>query len=482
MFIDGFLPGAIATTPTPALDRLLERAAVSLEARAESTTISGSGWSSFLTGVHWDKHGVPDNAFEAPRFDRYRHVIALLQEARPDAVTASAQSWRPIEEGLVLPAEPDHTAFHDYYAYSDDYWDEASCDALCAADLARVLATVDVDLAVVMFGELDGVGHTADNAHYDAADPLYQKMLARIDGHLSALLDAIAGRDTYAGEDWLVIVSTDHAGARGEGHGRNVPSHRRVPFLVSGAAAAPGPIWPPPQTVDVVPTALRHLGVALRPEWDLDGVPVGLPGTTAHGPPEPRLGVELLFGGDAEHERGFAHSSGAPDASVAGWDDPGALTVLAYGAGDGFPTAEDPGPPDRGRNFFAGGGAAADSWMSQTLDVGALVTEANRAGLELGYTLGAWLGGYAGQEDGAALTATFLDGAGAPLGSARLGPVGAAERGGRTGLWHRSSRGPVPPGTRRVEVRLDAYRHAGSNDGYADNLSLVLEARGGSHR
>jgi len=85
VFLDGFLPDAIARTDTPNLDRLLAHAAWSLRARAESTTISGSGWSTFLTGVHWDKHGVPDNAFEHPRYDRYRHVGALLREARPEA-------------------------------------------------------------------------------------------------------------------------------------------------------------------------------------------------------------------------------------------------------------------------------------------------------------------------------------------------------------------------------------------------------------
>ena len=63
VMIDGFIPDVIPMTDTPAMDRLLLDSAWSMEARAESTTISGSGWSTFVTGVHWDKHQVPDNAF-----------------------------------------------------------------------------------------------------------------------------------------------------------------------------------------------------------------------------------------------------------------------------------------------------------------------------------------------------------------------------------------------------------------------------------
>jgi arylsulfatase A-like enzyme len=245
VFIDGFLPDAIAATETPALDRLLAHAAVSLRARAESTTISGSGWSSFVNGVHWDKHGVPDNEFKAPHFDEYPHVLQRLKEARPDAFTASAQSWKPIEDGLVIPAAPDRRSFHDYYAYSDDYWDEASCDAMCTDDMVRFLGDELLDAAVIMYGELDGVAHSDGNKNYHAGSEPYRRMLRRVDGHIGRLLDAIESRTTYPSEDWLVIVSADHAGAEGEGHGKNTPEHRGIPFIVSGTAAHPGEIWPP---------------------------------------------------------------------------------------------------------------------------------------------------------------------------------------------------------------------------------------------
>ena len=158
VFIDGFVPAAVASTDTPTLDRLMQKGAWSLRARAESTTISGSGWSTFHTGVHWDKHGIPDNNFATPKTDKYPSILKLLKQKQPDAVTACAQSWKPIQKFLVAPAEPSHSGFYDYYQFNKDYFDERSCDDLCVTYLQPLLAREPLDLTIMMFGELDGVG------------------------------------------------------------------------------------------------------------------------------------------------------------------------------------------------------------------------------------------------------------------------------------------------------------------------------------
>lgn len=439
IFVDGFIPDAIATTDTPAIDRLMSRAAYSLEARAESTTISGSGYSTFLTGVHWDKHGVPDNEFTSPRYDAWPHVFKRIKAARPSAVTVHANCWKPIEDLLVIPTGPDHRFFFDYK--------DGDCDAKQTEALEAHLRAGEVDIAVIMYGELDETGHSEDNAHYDPDDPLYKRMLSRIDGYIGRLLDAIEARP---GENWLVILSADHGGSRGLGHGHNIPEHRRIPLIVSGRAAARGVIWPPPSAADVVPTALRHLGIPIPP--DLDGRPVGFEPTAR---PRARRGENLIFNGDAEYERGYAAYDGVPDASVPGWDDPGWMTVIAYGSPDGFPEGQGA--------FFAGG--REDSHMTQAIDL---------AGLTGTFTLSAKLGGFSTQPDAATLSVRFLDADGADLGGATIGPVTVEERGGQTGLLRRETTGDVPRGAATAVVRLEATRLVGSNDGYADDLSLIV--------
>jgi hypothetical protein len=94
-------------------------------------------------------------------------------------------------------------------------------------------------------------------------------------------------------------------------------------------------------------------------------------------------------------------------------------------------------------------------------------------------TLSALLGGFATQTDNATVSATFLGAGGAPGGAIRLPTVNPGDRNSVTALVARSSSAPVPAGTRQISVRIDAIRQEGSyNDGYIDNVSLVLGSGG----
>ncbi len=58
-----------------------------------------------------------------------------------------------------------------------------------------------------------------------------------------------------------------------------------------------------------------------------------------------------------------------------------------------------------------------------------------------------------------------------------IGPITAAQRGNHTGFVHVTANGVVPAGTvwAEVDVTMTRVSLAGPyNDGYADNLSLVL--------
>jgi hypothetical protein len=80
------------------------------------------------------------------------------------------------------------------------------------------------------------------------------------------------------------------------------------------------------------------------------------------------------------------------------------------------------------------------------------------------------------QDDGATLTATFLDANNQPLGQASIGTVSAAERNDQTGLLQRQADGLLPAGTRQIRLHLKFTRTEGAyNDGYADNLELSLQ-------
>lgn len=182
------------------------------------------------------------------------------------------------------------------------------------------------------------------------------------------------------------------------------------------------------------------------------------------------FGQNLISNSDAEAGQG---STGGAVPDVPGWTANGNFTVVEYGAPGGFPSSSDPGPPDRGQIFFAGGENNESSSASKAIDVS---TEASQidAG-NVAFELSGYLGGFAHQPDNAKLTATFRDASNAGLGSATIGPVTPADRTNAKGLLQRETEGSIPAATRKIEVQIQMTRLEGSyNDGYADNLSLLL--------
>ncbi len=187
------------------------------------------------------------------------------------------------------------------------------------------------------------------------------------------------------------------------------------------------------------------------------------------------FGPNLIVNGNGEAGGPGSASGNDLIRPIPGWTPTGNFTVVQYGNSSGFPTTTDPGPSDRGSNFFAGGPSNSSSSASQVIDVSAGATSIDAGGVT--FNLSAYLGGWESQGDNAVLTATFQDSQGHSLGTATLGPVTAADRHSATGLLPRSTQGAVPTGTRTINLVLQMTRQAGSyNDGYADDLSLVFQA------
>lgn len=262
--IDGCRPDSLLAARTPAIDSLRARGAYSFKAQACRLTKSGPCWSSMLTGVWPEKHGVTNNSFAGAQFDTYPHFFQRLKEARPATRTASIVHWAPINTHLVRGA---------------DVVETYGTDAEVTDAVSRVLLEDRADMVYMHFDDVDGAGHKngyGPNAEYVAA-------IGVADNRIASVLKALESRKTYRNEDWLIIVSTDHGGETEKApgavkarHGDDVPDHRTIFVIVSGKDVRKGEILPAPNSVDVPQTVLRHLGVAVRPEWGWDGRPVGV--------------------------------------------------------------------------------------------------------------------------------------------------------------------------------------------------------------
>ena len=271
--IDGTRFDALQAAATPTLDRLLaagihsDTCLILGDRYRGNDTISGPGWSTILTGVWADKHGVNDNSFKGKNYAAFPHLFARIKERQPEARTVSLVTWAPIEDQIVSHAD----VRQKFVAQGKDY---AGADAEAAAEAVRQLADPTLTCLFLYQGQVDEAGH-AHGFHPTVAE--YVAAIEAVDKNLADVLAALEARPTRAAEDWLVVVTSDHGG-RGTNHtkGHNVPEILHSFLIVSGAGAARGTFAEPTYLVDAAATVLAHLGIEPDEAWGLDGVPRGL--------------------------------------------------------------------------------------------------------------------------------------------------------------------------------------------------------------
>ena len=272
--IDGLRTDALDAARTPNIDSLKQEGAYSSTCKIlgsryqKNDTISGPGWTSYLTGVWADKHGVHDNEFGGRKINRYPHFFNLLKQQYPDYKTASFIDWYPIDQYIVSKAD----IRVGFKAHGSDGY--TAFDQRIADRAVKVLAEQDVRATMVYFGATDENGHRFG---FHPSVPQYRDAVEKVDQHVGRMMEAIKSRPTYAKEDWLILISSDHGGeGKGHGSGHQVPNIHNIYLIVSGRSVEKGEFQRQVYLVDLVATALKHFDVAVQPEWQLDGNPVGL--------------------------------------------------------------------------------------------------------------------------------------------------------------------------------------------------------------
>jgi predicted AlkP superfamily pyrophosphatase or phosphodiesterase len=265
--IDGVRVDILAKAETPTLDSLAGAGFFSDEAKTRVRTVSGPGWSSMLTGVRTDKHGVDSNDFSGNRYTEWPDFLTRLEKERPELGTFAVLDWPPLgtpDSGGPLISDAIDVKLN-FDGETDGY---GSADAESVEAAVEHLRTADVHAAFVYLGDPDVVSHETDSFSEE-----YRASIERADSQTAELLEALRARPGYDDEDWLVLVSTDHGRNDAGGHGGQSPSETTIFFLASGPAVSPGRTDCPPEIVDVAATALAHMGTVAQ---GLDGQPRGL--------------------------------------------------------------------------------------------------------------------------------------------------------------------------------------------------------------
>ena len=96
------------------------------------------------------------------------------------------------------------------------------------------------------------------------------------------MIDTIDSRSERDKEEWLIMVTADHAGgwedrvgSNNFNHGDFTRSDRQIFLIIAGDKVVPGEIPTDSKVavthLDVYPTVMDFLDIEIKDEWDLDG-------------------------------------------------------------------------------------------------------------------------------------------------------------------------------------------------------------------
>ncbi|MBB5869710.1 hypothetical protein F4553_003089 [Allocatelliglobosispora scoriae] len=260
--MDGLNWAKVVDATAPTLDSLAAGGTLGeslLYCSPVAASSSGPGWSTIATGVWPDKHGVKDNTFAGKQYATYPDFLTRLEQTDPSLSTLSILDWAVLHtQGTFGPA------IDTRITYDGDANGYVGEDAKVTTDAVQQLRYSDPDATFVYLGNTDVV------AHASGTGTAYRTAIEKQDAQLAQMLAAISARPTYATEDWLIVVTTDHGHNNpGGGHGGcGVDAERRTWVLAKGTGHTAGLRPIDTKLADVAGTVFAHLGYPIPAALD----------------------------------------------------------------------------------------------------------------------------------------------------------------------------------------------------------------------
>ncbi|MDD7812144.1 alkaline phosphatase family protein [Mycobacterium sp. CSUR Q5927] len=255
---------------------LMDRGVTAATSIIGHQTMSTPSWSTILTGVWDDKHGVVSNIYRPEPYTTWPSVFNLIEYNKPEIDTT-------VISGRGLFTEMASTGGYpaDNIIAISGGSTSAEMDALATeATVAKILSTTNnPDLSTFIFAYQSQVDHAGHS--FSGGSEEYAQAVINVGANFKQILEAVAQAEATTGDRWTIIAVTDHGHQQtvtlpgfSLGHGFQSPNETSsfVMFSLAGNEAQAGGQNLSYQTVDITPTILQAFGIPMRA--DFDGVPM----------------------------------------------------------------------------------------------------------------------------------------------------------------------------------------------------------------
>lgn len=250
---------------------------------SQTPTISAVGYNSVLTGTWVNKHNVWGNDIKAPNY-HYKNIFRLLKEQWPEKKIGLFSSWQDNRTKLVGEGlkEAGNIRF-DYrfdgleldtlnYPHDEDRAFMHQIDEKVVDKAAEIIRQQAPDLSWVYLEYTDDMGHRFGDS------PQFHQAIHYADEQVGRIWDAIQYRQKNFGEEWLLVITTDHGrdAKTGKGHGGQTERERSGWIVTNAKKVNTRFANNEAAIVDIMPTIARFMNLPLPEEtaWEVDGVPL----------------------------------------------------------------------------------------------------------------------------------------------------------------------------------------------------------------
>ncbi|WP_271782472.1 alkaline phosphatase family protein [Aquimarina algiphila] len=288
VIIDGISTDLFYKSNTPFIDTMSKEGAFS-EAYvggekgkySETPTISAVGYNSLLTGTWVNKHNVYGNSIVNPNYN-YPSIFRVFKDTYPDKKIAIYSSWLDNRTKLVGEGLKETGAIKMDYSFDGLELNE---EKFPHDKLKKYLKRIDAEVAREAANHIFETGpdlswiyleHSDDMGHIFGESPTYFNAVSFEDSLLGLIWDAVKLREQKTGEDWLIIVTTDHGRMPIDGKHHGQQSYRERSTWIALSKPIDNTYFKNNKVaiVDIFPTICDYLSITVPEETslELDGI------------------------------------------------------------------------------------------------------------------------------------------------------------------------------------------------------------------
>ena len=271
VLLDGIPTDVIERVNTPNMDEIANVGGFTKayvgglkDGYSQTPTVSAPGYMNMITGVWAHKHNVRDNAVKEPNYN-YWNIFRIAETVNSSLETAIFSTWEDNRTKLIGEGKEAAGSIELDYSFDGFELDTNrfphkadrkfifDIDELVSKEAARYIEEKAPDLSWVYLEFTDDMGHKfGDSPEMDDA-------VQKADTQVGRIWQAIKKREAL-GEDWMIVITTDHGRSpqNGKGHGGQSDRERST-WICTNHEDLNDSFNQNPGIVDIMPSVLAHM-------------------------------------------------------------------------------------------------------------------------------------------------------------------------------------------------------------------------------